>query len=120
MTEQLKTFYQGVSGYLYCIADRADIQSMENRANLFYAKDDVSVAECVWIEDVYEALLKYEAEGKFVVRRYNEQSTERQGELIDLIAQGIVMNNFFAEDAAHRAFIKKYFVKAWEKANRQK
>lgn len=118
--EQLKTFYQGVSGYLYRIADRADIQAMENRANLFYVGEDVSVAECVWIGDVYEELLKYESEGKFVVRRYNEQSPERQNALIDLIAQGIVMNNFFAEDAAQQAFIKKYFVKAWEKANFQK
>ena len=37
-----------------------------------------------------EELLKYEAEGKFVVLRYNEQTVERQNELVDLIAEAII------------------------------
>ena len=41
---------------------------------MFYCTGDCTVTEAIYIPDVHEALLKYEAEGKFDVRRYNEQS----------------------------------------------
>ena len=118
--DQLKTFYKGVSGYLYCIEDNINVKSMENRDNLYYSTNDVLVTEVVQIVDVYEELLKYEAEGKFVVLRYNEQTVERQNELVDLIAEAIIRENFYAEDKKQQEFMKKHFSKAWEKAELQK
>ena len=114
--DQLKYFYQGVSGYLYCISDSVDIKAVENRANMFYCTMDATVAKTIYIPDVYEELLKYEAEGKFVVLRYNEQSAERQNELIDFMAKGIINAKFFAGNEQKQAFMKKYFPKSWEKA----
>ncbi len=114
--DQLKTFYQGVSGYLYCISDSVSIKSVENRTNMFYCTTDATVAETIYIPDVYEELLKHEAEGKFVVLRYNEQSTERQSELVDLIAKGIIYAKFYAENEQMQEFMKKHFSKSWEKA----
>ena len=114
--DQLKTFYQGVSGYVYCISDCAAIQAVENRNNMFYCTGDATVTKAIYIPDVYEELLKYEAEGKFVVRRYNEQSAERQNELVDFMAQGIIHDGFYAENREKREFMKKHFSKAWEKA----
>lgn len=114
--DQLKTFYQGVSGYVYCISDSADIQAVENRNNMFYCIGVATVTESIYIPDVYEELLKYEAEGKFVVRRYNEQSAERQNELIDFMAQGIIHDGFYTENREKQEFMKKHFSKAWEKA----
>ena len=118
--DQLKTFYKGVSGYLYCIEDNINVKPMENRDNLYYSTNDVLVTEVVQIVDVYEELLKYEAEGKFVVLRYNEQTVERQNELVDLIAEAIIRENFYAEDKKQQEFMKKHFSKAWEKAELQK
>lgn len=114
--DQLKTFYQGVSGYLYYISDSADIKAVENRTNMFYCTTDATVAETIYISNVYEELLKYEAEGKLVVLRYNEQSTERQNELVDFIAKGIIYEKFYAENEQKQAFMKKYFPKSWKKA----
>ena len=114
--DQLKYFYQGVSGYLYCISDSADIKAVENRANMFYCTMDATVAKTIYIPDVYEELLKYEAEDKFVVLRYNEQSAERQNELVDFIAKGIVHEKFYVENESKREFMKKLFPKSWEKA----
>lgn len=114
--DQLKVFYQGVSGYLYCVSDSESIKAVENRTNMFYCTTDTMVAEVIYIPDVYEALLKYETEGKFVVLRYNEQSPERKSELVDLIATDMVRFKFYAENEQKQAFMKKHFSKSWEKA----
>ena len=114
--DQLKTFYQGVSGYVYCISDSENIQAVENRKNMYYCIGDVAVTESTYIPDVYEELLKYEAEGKFAVLRYNEQSAERQNELTDFMAQGIIREGFYTANKEKQEFMKKHFSKAWEKA----
>lgn len=118
--DQLKTFYEGVSGYLYRIDDNYDIRQMENRDNMFFSINNVIVSEAVQIIDVYEELLKYEAEGKLVVLRYSEQSEQRQSELVDLIAQAIIHDNFYIENKQQRVFMQKYFTKAWKIAEFQK
>ena len=83
---------------------------------MFYSTMDTTVTETIYIPDVYEELLKYEAEGKFVVLRYNEQSTERQSELVDLIVKDIIHAKYYAENEQKQAFMKKHFSKSWEKA----
>ena len=118
--DQLKTFYEGVSGYLYRIDDNYDIRQMENRDNMFFSINDVIVSEVVQITDVYEELLKYEAEGKLVVLRYSEQTVERQNELVELISQAIIRDNFYKENEMQQAFMKKYFSRAWKKAELEK
>ena len=118
--EQLKTFYQGISGYLYRILDTGNIKAVENRTNMFYSTESVPMVEAILIEDVYEELLKYESEGKFVVLRYNEQTEDRQNELVDMIAQAIVMNDFYADNKERQDFMMKYFPKSWERASIQR
>ena len=114
--DQLKTFYQGISGYLYGISDNESIQSVGNRTNMFYCLGNVAVAETIHIPDVYDEMLKYELEGKLVVLRYNEQSPQRQNELIDLMARGIVRHAFYADNTQMKEFMKRNFIKAWERA----
>lgn len=75
-----------------------------------------------WINNgiaYYEELLKYEALGKFRVLRYNDQSEMRQQELVDFIATDIVKSNFFKDNDAKAQFMRKHFVKAWERAIKQ-
>lgn len=116
--DQLKTFYKGVSGYLYCISKNSDIQSVEHRECMYYSLENTIVAKVDYIFDVYEELLKYEELGKIKVFRYNEQSEKRKDELIELIATGIVKSDFFKNNEAEAKFMKKHFIKAWEKANK--
>ena len=114
--DQLKTFYQGVSGYVYCISHSENIQAVKNKKNMFYCAEDIGVNKSIYIPDVYEELMKYEAAGKFVVLRHNEQSADRQNELIDFMAQGIIHAGFYTENLEKQEFMKKHFPKAWEKA----
>lgn len=116
--DQLKVFYKNVSGYVYCVRNCTDFQPVENRGNMLYSEHDVSVDHVVFIPDVYEEILKYEKSGRFTVLRYNEQTEERQRELVDLMASFILANKFFQDDTAQAEFMKKYFVMAWEKAEK--
>ena len=101
---------------MYCIPDSADIKVVENRTNMFYCSINAKVTEAIFIPDVYEELLKFEADGKLVVLRYNEQSVERQDELVDFIARGIIHEKFYVGNESQRVFMKKLFPKSWEKA----
>lgn len=114
--DQLKTFYKGVSGYLYCISKNSDIQSVEDRKCMYYSLENTVVAKVDYILDVYEELLKYESLGKFKVLRYNEQSKKRQNELIGFVSTVIVKSEFFKDNESKAKFMKKHFVRAWEKA----
>lgn len=113
--DQLKAFYKEVSGYLYLVAPTPDINITENGEGLCYSSTGVPTEREEYIPDVYDELLKYEAAGKLKIRRYNEQSKERQNELIDLIASAIIKENCF-NDKAKAEFYQRYFVKAWERA----
>ena len=83
---------------------------------MFYCIGDATVTELIYIPDVYEELLKYEAAGKFVVHRYNELSAEQQKELVDFMAQGIIHDGFYTKNREKQEFMKKHFPKAWKKA----
>ncbi len=112
--EQLKTFYQGVTGSLYCIPDHPVIKPVEGRDNLYYCPSGIAVSKAEQISDVYEELLKYEAKGMLTVLRYNDQSSERQKELTDLITGAILKAGFYVDNQEQREFMKRYFRKAWE------
>ena len=113
---QLQTFYQGVKGYLYTVEAGETVQPMMGRESLYYAKAPVPVSGADVIPDIYEELLKHEAQGTFKVLRYLEQSEQRKTELIDLIAEAIRRSDFFKDDEEEITFMKKHFSKSWEKA----
>ena len=43
----------------------------------------------------------------------------RQQEIVDFIATDIVKSNFFKDNDAKAQFMRKHFVKAWERAIKQ-
>ena len=108
--DQLKTFYQGVTGNLYFIADNPNIKQFDN---FYYSSADVSISKAEQVFDVYEELIKHEEKGSFVILRYNDQSPERQQELTNIIASSIIRADFYKNNEERRNFMKKYFSKAW-------
>ena len=113
---QLETFYKDVSGYLYCIEKSTDILSVDGREAMYYSEKDISVDHIEYIPDIYQELMKYEVLGEFKLFRFNEQSKEKQNELIDKSAGIIVKSDFFKDDQEKLKFYKKYFLAAWERA----
>lgn len=113
--DQLRAFYQGVSGYLYTI--QGEFSAVVNgRSNLFYSEKDTAVSDMTAIPDVYAALLQCEADGKLVVLRYIEQTAERQDELSEMIATALKKNDFYTNDPEMQRFMRHYFASAWQKA----
>ena len=113
---QLKTFYEGVRGYVYSVLPDDRVQPMPQREDLFYSGDPVKVYRIQEIPDVYQTLLQYEREGKFKLLRFEDASPEKQEELIDRIATYIRENKLPEQDNEHSRFMKKYFVDAWKRA----
>lgn len=112
---QLAEFYRGASGYLYYAPRTAEMGTVENRESMFYSVGDTPV-QARRIPDVYEELLRYEASGELVVLRFEERTPERREALVELIAQDIAEAGVYEGDEAQRAFMKKYFSQAWERA----
>ncbi len=117
--DQLRTFYQGVSGYLYRIQRTEAAQAMKNRNGLFWQEDNAAVADMLYIPDVYAELLKYEAAGQLKVLRFNEQTDARKAELTGMIATAIRQSNFFADNTEQQQFMQKHFPAAWRQAHEQ-
>lgn len=113
---QLQTFYQGVQGYLYTVEAGDAVQPMADRESLYYAKEQTPVTSVEVIPDVYEELLQYEAAGSFKVLRYLEQTSQRQNELTDMIAEAIRRSNFYHDDENEMHFMKKHFPLSWQRA----
>ena len=114
--DQLRTFYEGVSGYIYCVGESQEIFSMPGREALYYSLNPVRVQSIMPVDDVYQELLRYEQEGKFRLIRFAEMSEERQNELTDRIVTVIKQENLLRAETEHAAFIRRHFTRAWENA----
>lgn len=113
---QLKSFYEGVHGYVYSALRSGDMESVREREEMYYSKNPVKVYGITEIPDVYQALLAHERAGRFRVLRYEEAPLEKQAELTERIASYITENNLLYGNDAQSRFLKRYFVQAWEKA----
>lgn len=119
--DQLKAFYSGVSGYLYIVRFSLGISAVECREHLYYSTESVDTEREEFIPNVYSELIKYEMTGELKVRRFNEQSEKRKNELIDMISQVIVKNDYIKNPNTPNAeFYRKYFTDAWKKAAQTK
>lgn len=116
---QLETFYKGASGYLYFIEKNADFFAVDGREAMYYSEKNIIVENEVYIEDIYRELIKYETSGQFKLLRFNEQTKEKQNELINKSAGIIAKSDFFKNDEEKAKFYKKYFSAAWERAEQK-
>ena len=114
---QLKAFYQGVSGYLYCIPHTEGFARVEGREDMWYSEKDAEVAEARYIPDVYEELMKYEAEGKFELISYETVAPERIKDLYEYMARKLVNNGIVKQpDCEEAVFYQTYFAPVWRMA----
>lgn len=114
---QLKVFYQGVSGYLYCIHHTDDFALVEGWEEMWYSEKDANIAEVRYIPDVYEELMKYEQEGKLEVISYEKVARERIKDLYEYMTQKLVDNGIVKQsDSEEAMFYQTYFEPVWRMA----
>lgn len=111
----LEYFYKGVSGCIYhCEGDYPADPTVPTGVATDAA---VPVVDCEYIDDVYEHILRYGAQGKFIYERYEDLPQWR----IDVIRGHIVrlIKRFnLITDEAHpgRPFIMEKFPQIWAEA----
>ena len=99
--------YKGVSGYIYRVDKCAAAQPMADIPHAFASGEPLVVADCEYIPDAYEALLKAEREGLIVIRRYDDLSEGTRRWLEKMIPQE------YAKAESHpdyRHFLKAKFL----------
>lgn len=115
--DQLKAFYQGVSGYLYCIHHTEDFARVEGWEDMWYSRKDAEIAEVRFIPNVYEELMKYEREGKLEVISFEKVATERIRDLYEYMAKKLVNNGIVKQpDCEEAVFYQTYFAPVWRMA----
>lgn len=107
--DQLRTLYEGVSGWLYRIPFTADAHPVDGREGLFYREGGTHVGDAVFIPDVYAELLRYEAAKELHILRYSNHTDERKAELTAMLAEGIRRNGYFEHDPEQKAFMQRHF-----------
>lgn len=112
---QLERFYKGASGWLYYAPRTPEMGAVDNRERMFYSPGDTPV-QARYVPDVYRELLRYEAAGELVVRRFEARTPERREALVEMMAQVIAEAGFYEGDRERQAFMRRYFTQAWERA----
>lgn len=115
---QLEVFYKGAKGYLYCVEKKEEMGAVEDHENMYYSLKDVPVGECIYIDDVYKELIKYEKEGKLKVCRFLEAEKAKQKELTKRIVEYIMKKELLHTESDVARFFKRNFKASWELAEK--
>lgn len=111
LKDQLKTLYQGRSGYIY--TTEQDAQASKTNG-IYMCREQAKVTNAEYIPDVYEAILQEIEMGHVDLLLY-ENLTEEQRMLNH---HGIVhMIKSLPMNPRKEAFIREFFPDAWEEAN---
>ena len=114
---QLKAFYKGVSGYVYCVESNENFKPVENRESMWFSETDSAVFKTFIISDVYSEIMKYANEGKVKIINFDEVSKERITDLYNIITQRIIKSGLLNNtDSTDAKFYQTYFSKAWNDA----
>lgn len=118
---QLKRFYDGVSGYVYVVKNSDDFRQVSDRESMWFSNNNISVSEVIYLPNVYEEIQKYVAEGKIKIISYEQVDRKRIDVLYEHISDRIIKNNLLnTPDCEDALFYRTFFSKAWEDAKKIK
>ncbi len=111
----LEYFYKGVSGYIYhCEGDYPADATVPTSV---IADAAVPVVDCEYIDDVYQHILEYEKQGKFIYEHYEDLPQWRIDVIRGHIIRFIKRNDLIADkDHPSRRFIVEKFPQIWAEA----
>ena len=118
--DQLQSFYQGVSGYLYVSEQDDSIETLSNREGIYFSRETVPVSDAIFIPDVYKEILRQEQAGLVQVVRHNEMPKEHLQLLHDHITQLILTQKLPCKPETELArFYAAHFPALWARAAAQ-
>lgn len=111
----LEYFYKGVPGCIYHC--QGDFPCDSTVPTSVIAETVVPVVDCEYIDDVYEEILRYEKQGKFIYEHYESLPQWRLDLIRGQITRFIKRNNLLVEkDHPSRRFIMEKFPQYWAEA----
>ena len=113
----LEYFYKGVSGYIYHCEGEYTPTPDSGVPTCATASTAVPITDCEYIDDVYEHILDYEKQGKFIYEHYEDLPQWRIDVIRGHITRFIKRNNLIEDDAhPSRNFIREKFPQYWAEA----
>lgn len=68
----LAYLYKGVSGYIYHCERNYSGDDVPSAPSSVTVSSTVPISECEYVDDVYEHILQYEKQGKFIYEHYED------------------------------------------------
>lgn len=116
---QLKRFYDGVSGFVYVVNDSDGFRQVADRESMWFSDNNALVSEAIFIPNVYEEIQKYVAEGKIKIISFEQADRKRIDNLYEHISERIVKDNLLNDpDCEDALFYRTFFSNAWEEAKK--
>lgn len=114
---QLKSFYDGVKGYLYRIRLTNDCVKLGN--GIYYVENPTEIMSFEEIENVYSAFCEYMQNGEMKVIPFELMTDERRKDINNIITQRIIRDKLVEKnDCDDARFFQKYFPDSWQNAHR--
>lgn len=113
----LEYFYKGVSGYVYRCSGDFKLNSAVGVPFCAASAEAVPVTDFEYIEDVYDAILRYAGTGRFVYEKYETLPPWRIDVIRGHIMRFIKRNNMLSDPNRLRCrFVQEKFPQYWEEA----
>lgn len=112
---QFYQFYNNVKGYVY-YREMHDEFLNGSEESFYISNYDIDVIKFDYIDNVYENILEYVDKGLVKILYFNEQSKERQNQLVEMIVQSILKKQLIGSNTENELFLKRYFTEAYSKA----
>ncbi|MBR5779022.1 MAG: hypothetical protein IKY21_00180 [Clostridia bacterium] len=114
---QLRTFYDGVSGYLYAVNNTTSFSPVNNREAMWFSPNNTKIDIVKYIPNVYDELCKYINSGELKVIHFEDVDSERVNDLYNCIVDRIISKHLLENpDDSDAVFYQKFFLEAWELA----
>ncbi len=111
---QLKTFYQGVSGWMYRLEMDDSFQPVTNREDMWYSPNTAHVLEAELIPDVYEEIMSCVKKGLIQISTISEEKKK----LLDKHIVAMLREKQLPADCAEAQFYATYFPSLWEQSQK--
>lgn len=84
---QLEEIYRGKTGYVYTC--QGEYPTLPKMPWVYLSETDVPVIHCQVIPDLYEQLLQYEAEGRLVIRRWEQRTPAGRAGILKVVSDSL-------------------------------
>ncbi len=114
---QLKRFYDGISGFVYVVKGSDEFRQVPDRESMWFSNNNVLVSEVIYVSNVFEEIQKYLSEGKIKIISYEQVDKKRIDDLYEHISNRIIKDNLLSSpECEDSLFYRTFFTKAWESA----